>query len=123
MQKGSLLDFLWGGGIVRGGVQSTEPSKNPSPPQLASDFSNRCLQIQTGNQTTAILNSRININNRELGLITYKNHQKPNNYVIAIKSGLQYFNKIYDENDTTLYFKDKYGNIQKIEYQPIRFCV
>ena len=39
MQKGSLLDLLWGGGIVRGGVQSTAPSKNPPPFHLASNFS------------------------------------------------------------------------------------
>ena len=96
MQKGSLLDFLWGGGVVRGGVQSTEPSKNPPPPHLPNDFSNRCLTIRTDNETFNIFNSRININNRELGLITYKHHQKPNNYEIAIKSALQYFNKIYD---------------------------
>ena len=123
MQKGSLLDFLWGGGIVRGGVQWIPPLKNPPTSHLASDFSNRCLTIRTDNETFNIFNSRINMNNRELGIINHKNNQIPNNFGIVMQNALQYCNKIYDENDATIYFKDKDGNIQKIVDQSIRFCV
>lgn len=105
MEKGSLHDFLWGGGIVRGGVQSTAPSKNPPPFHLASNFSKIYWEIETGNETSTILNSRININNRELGLINDKNHQELSSYGIVIQNALQYFDNIYDENAATLYLK------------------
>jgi len=124
MQQGSFLDFLWGGGIAcQGrGQASNAPFKNPPTPEIQT-FPNLFCRIKIENENYQIHNSNSNINNRNLGLIRYEETLKPKNYNLAIRSALQDFKKVYDENTGSLYAKDDLGQIKETKNQSIRFCV
>ena len=116
MQKGSLLDSIFGGKIFG----QSSPPRIPSrfPPQQHLVGSQGFYQTQYSLNISKIISDEEAYHyekfapNSNIAIIKH-NYEKPQNYASAIKRGLEYYQQIYDERTQWLYSKDDQGRIVK----------